>query len=145
MSDNKNKSNIKPLYAEIKKRLKSHFKSLETIQNIADNKGKDEGAFMREVNDIIYDNFQTEDYGVTDLAKAMLISRTQLHRKITSLSGMSAGRYIRYVRLSEAKRLLESGECNVSEAAWKVGFVSASHFARVFQKQYGFKPSSIKK
>ena len=135
---------IIPWYAEIQKQLKSHFKSLKTIEESAEHRSEEEGLFMRKVNNQITENFNSDHYSVADLAKEMMLSRAQLHRKLTSLTSMSPGRYIRYVRLSKAKELLETGKYNVSEVAWEVGFVSASHFTRVFQKQYGFKPSSIK-
>jgi transcriptional regulator GlxA family with amidase domain len=136
---------IKPWYSEIKKQLKTHIKSIKTIEESAERKNAEEGQFMRQVNKLIMDNIDSEHFSVTDLAKALLLSRAQLHRKVSALTSMSPGRYIRYVRVSKAKELLETGEYNVCEVIWQVGFISVSHFTRVFQQQYGFKPSSLKK
>ncbi len=51
----------------------------------------------------------------------------------------------RSLSLHKAKELLTGSELAVSEAAYKNGFKNVSHFSRVFTKEFGINPSSIRK
>ena len=135
---------IKPWYAEIQKQLKSHFKSVKSLEEAAKYKSDKDGDFLQKVNQTVRNHMHEEGFSAASLAQAMALSPSQLFRRVKDLTQMSPGRYIRYVRLVTAKQLLESGQYNVSEAACEVGFISVSHFTRVFQEQFHFKPSSLK-
>jgi AraC-like DNA-binding protein len=50
------------------------------------------------------------------------------------------GDYIRKKRLNKACELLREGY-NVSETAYKTGFVYPSYFTRCFKKEFGIKPT----
>ena len=139
------RSIILPWYDEIRKRLTAHFQRIENLEQAAHEKGPLEGIFLQKVNALISSNIDNEQFNARELSAAMALSRSQLHRKLKVLVQMSPSRYIRFVRLSRAKELLEDGDYNISEVAYRVGFVSASHFTRVFQQQFGFNPSALKR
>ncbi|MBL4576630.1 MAG: response regulator, partial [Opitutaceae bacterium] len=71
---------------------------------------------------------------VDELAKLLGTSRTQLHRKITSITGMSVTRYINHIRIEKAKILLLETNLHINEIAYKLGFESASYFSRIFKR-----------
>lgn len=48
--------------------------------------------------------------------------------------------YWKGVKLDHARRLLESGSCNVTEAALAIGYDNPSHFASAFRKRFGLPP-----
>jgi|GEM_PF-4786762 len=48
--------------------------------------------------------------------------------------------YWKGVKLDHARRMLESGTCNVTEAALAVGYDNPSHFASAFRKRFGIPP-----
>ena len=73
------------------------------------------------------------------------MSRTNLFRKLKALTGKSATFLIRKLRLEKAKHLLETTEMNVTEACFSVGFTSPNHFSKVFQEEFGFRPSEVGK
>ena len=52
---------------------------------------------------------------------------------------------IRKHRLNKAKDLLKSGEVNVAEATWKVGFKDPSYFSKLYQEEFGETPSETRK
>jgi AraC family transcriptional regulator, transcriptional activator of the genes for pyochelin and ferripyochelin receptors len=54
--------------------------------------------------------------------------------------GTSVFGYLRKLRLEEARRLLENGGMNVTEAAFAVGYNSLSSFSRAFSAQFGATP-----
>jgi AraC-like DNA-binding protein len=134
-------------YAAVIKRLTTHFSNTENMEKAAELKGSSEGIFLKKVNAVIQSHISDPDFKVDALANAMALSRTQLFRKIKGLTQMSPQRYLRFVRLEKAKKLLQSKEkdLNVSEVCYNVGFASKSHFTRSFQKEFGFNPSEYVK
>lgn len=73
------------------------------------------------------------------------MGRTNLHHKITGLTGLSAMQYVRALRLRKAKQLLERGDLNVSEVAFEVGFDDPKYFGRVFAEETGVPPTEPRK
>ncbi|MCB0664710.1 MAG: helix-turn-helix transcriptional regulator [Saprospiraceae bacterium] len=139
-----NHSLIKPWYSEIRKRLTSHFRNPQNIEASARQRSQLKGIFLKKINAIIYHNIDQEGFSAEELAKRVALSRTQLHRKLKELTQMAPAQYIRFVRLQKAKELLENSGLNVSEVAYRVGFISNSHFSRAFHRQFGINPSVLK-
>lgn len=134
-------------YAAVAKRLTTYFSNTENMEKAAELKGSSEGVFLKKVNAVIQSHISDPDFKVDALANAMALSRTQLFRKVKGLTQMSPQRYLRFVRLEKAKKLLQSKDkdLNVSEVCYNVGFASKSHFTRSFQKEFGFNPSEFVK
>jgi len=82
-----------------------------------------------------------EEFSIEHLGKDLGISRPQLYRKITSLTGKAPNDWIRDLRLERAFQLLRQQHGNVSEIAYEVGFNNLSYFAKCFQKKFGLLPS----
>lgn len=80
---------------------------------------------------------------VDDFSKPVGYSKSQLYRKITSLTGISPNMFIKEYRLHEALTLLNKNAGNVSEIAFETGFTSPSYFSKCFQKKYGLSPSDF--
>ena len=73
------------------------------------------------------------------------MSRSQLHRKIKALTGKSPSLYLRSVRLTKAKKMIEEKAGNISEIAYTVGFSSPIYFSRCFKDEFGYPPSDLVK
>lgn len=101
--------------------------------------------FLRKVNDITNANLQDEQFGVSELAREMAMSRSNLHRKINSLHKVSVSQFIRQRRLEKGMELLNQTSLTVSEVAWKVGFGSVTYFIKCFHDYFGFSPGEAKK
>jgi AraC-like DNA-binding protein len=80
---------------------------------------------------------------VEDLNKPVGCSKSQLYRKLISLTGKSPNTFIREYRLNEALSLLNKNNGNVSEIAFETGFSSPSYFSKCFQKKFGYLPSAF--
>ena len=135
-----------PMYFRaVHHRLSTHFSKSENLEKLAEGKSHGEGGFLKKVNAVIQAHISEQDFKVDTLANAMALSRTQLFRKIKALTHMSPQRYLRFVRLEKAKKLLQAKDkdLNVSEVCYEVGFTSKSHFTRSFQKEFGFNPSEF--
>jgi AraC-like DNA-binding protein len=77
------------------------------------------------------------------ITSELALSRSQLHRKIKSLTGKSINQFVRDVRLEKAKELLQTGHFHVSEVCYKVGFTQPSYFAARYKEYFGSLPSDL--
>lgn len=101
--------------------------------------------FLQKVVAIIQDNLGDEHFGVTELAEALNMSRSNLLRKVKQEIGESVSVFIRNVRLQNALQLLKESELTVSEISFRVGFSSTSYFTKCFRELYGHTPGDTSK
>ena len=102
-------------------------------------------VFLKNVTDVIDSHIDDESFGVSDLCKKLGVSRSKLHRKLNSITGKSASKFIREFRLERAMTLLKNDEATAAEIAYSVGFRSPSYFSSSFHNYFGFPPSDVKK
>jgi len=102
-------------------------------------------TFIEQAEAIILENLANEQFGVSELADAMNMSRSNLLRKIKKRTQLSASQFIRQVRLKEAMELLKEGSSTVSEISYQVGFGSTSYFIKCFRELYGYPPGEVGK
>ena len=96
--------------------------------------------FLTNINKIIMDNLSESGNLIETLANEMAVSRSSLHKKIKSISGMTPNDYILLIRLKRAAELLSGNEYQISEIAYLVGFNSPSYFSKCFYNQFGMLP-----
>jgi len=102
-------------------------------------------AFTIKLKELILQNISNEQFGVSELAEAVGMSRSNLLRRIQKDHNCSASQFIRNVRLNEAMLLLKDGNKTVSEITYMVGFSSSSYFIKCFREHYGYPPGEVKK
>ena len=85
------------------------------------------------------DNF-TRPVRVEELARAAGMSASSFHQHFKALTSMSPLQYQKQLRLLEARRLMLSDGANVSSAAYRVGYESASQFSREYARKFGAAP-----
>ena len=100
-------------------------------------------VFLKRVTDIIETNLTNEQFGVSELAREVGMSRSNLHRKVKSASKTSVSQFIRKERLKRAMELLKQTSSTASEVAYKVGFGSVTYFTKCFHDYYGFPPGEV--
>jgi signal transduction histidine kinase/ligand-binding sensor domain-containing protein/DNA-binding response OmpR family regulator len=100
-----------------------------------------DNEFIKSALDYIHENISEPELSVEVLAAKVFLSRSQLYRKIKTLTGMSVNEFIRNVRLDKAKELLELGNNNITEISFKVGFSSPSYFTKCYKEKYGHLPT----
>ncbi len=99
---------------------------------------------IQKLTQIVLENLNNEQFGVSELAKEVGMNRSHLYRRVISLTKKSISQFIREIRLSEALKLLKEEQVTVSEAAYRVGFSNPSYFNSCFHDQYGFPPGEAK-
>jgi DNA-binding response OmpR family regulator len=68
-------------------------------------------------------------------------SKSTLHRKLKSLTGLAPGEFIRNIRLKHASKMILNNTGNISEIAYAVGFNDPKYFARCFKNEFGLTPT----
>jgi TolB-like protein/AraC-like DNA-binding protein/Tfp pilus assembly protein PilF len=101
--------------------------------------------FIERAEAIILEHISDERFGVSELAEAMNMSRSNLLRKIKKDTELSASQFIRQARLAKSLQLLKQNTLTVSEVSYQVGFGNTSYFIKCFREQYGFSPGEVGK
>ncbi|MEO8173757.1 MAG: ATP-binding protein [Sediminibacterium sp.] len=104
-----------------------------------------EQLFIQRVRQAIDENIDNDLFGVAELANAIHLSRSQLHRKLKALTGQSPNELIRNYRLERALQLLQQNGGTVTEIAFQTGFSSVAYFSKCFSDRYGYAPGELKK
>jgi len=122
-------------------RLKSYFSSLPLSHvHCAGKNGADE-QFIDKLHQVIIQHIDDPDLDVDMLSAKLFISKPSLYRKIKSITDMAPGELITLTRLKKSAEYLAEQKYSISEVSIMVGFNSATHFGRSFQKQFGMAPS----
>lgn len=101
--------------------------------------------FIDQIESIILENISNEQFGVSELAEIMNMSRSNLLRKIKKNTQLSASQFIRQIRLKKSMQMLKQTSLNISEISFHVGFGSTSYFIRCFREYYGHPPGEVGK
>lgn len=105
----------------------------------------------RELSDIVNEaqNFINIHYpqpiSVADVADHLGVSRATLSARFRAELGKTPGEYLIYVRLQQAKNLLEHTNYAIAEVAHSTGYPDPLYFSKVFSKEYGISPSEYRK
>ncbi|MBL7851194.1 MAG: response regulator, partial [Cyclobacteriaceae bacterium] len=97
--------------------------------------------FLQKVKETIMQQMSDEQLSVESLADDLGMSRVQLYRKVSALTGMAVNELIRKLRLQRAEHLLGQNWGSVSQVAYEVGFSNLSYFSKVFKEEFGVLPS----
>jgi len=109
------------------------------------NESNIEVGFIKKIKSVILENLSNEQFGVSELAEIMNMSRSNLLRKIKKNTQLSASQFIRQIRLIKGMEMIKETELTVSEISYKVGFGSTSYFIKCFREYYGHPPGEVGK
>ena len=97
--------------------------------------------FLNLLFDYTEEAWKNTDLKVDDFSKHLGYSKSQLYRKMVSLTNKSPNTFLKEYRLNKALNLLNKKKGNISEIAFETGFNSLSYFSKCFQKRYKLLPS----
>jgi DNA-binding response OmpR family regulator len=98
--------------------------------------------FMDRVKKTLDQRFSDPEFATSEFASRVAMSERQLQRKLKALINYTPREYLRNYRLREALKMLQAG-ASVADAAYSVGFLSLSYFAKCFKAQFGVTPSDV--
>jgi AraC-like DNA-binding protein len=82
---------------------------------------------------------------VEEMAALIGLGTTTFTEKVKNYTGFSPLNYLINIRISEAIKLLNRQEENVTDIALNTGFYSSQHFSTTFKKLTGYTPSEFRK
>ena len=126
---------------QIEKELKNHgFELIDQSSPILVLKIKAALTSLYNGNEISED-FKLSSY----LAEQLPYDYSHMSRVFSHHEGDTIEHFVIKLRIEKAKELLTYNDFNVSEIAYKLGYVSAAHFSRQFKKIVGESPSEYRK
>ncbi len=96
--------------------------------------------FLTRLQEAMEKNITDPLLNAETLSRLVGLSRMQLHRKLTALTGLSATAFIKSERCKLALTLIKDSKATVSEAAYATGFSSPSYFIKSFKDIYQLSP-----
>jgi DNA-binding response OmpR family regulator/nitrogen-specific signal transduction histidine kinase len=97
--------------------------------------------FLQTITRYLLDNITDSELSVESVGDKMNLSRSQLYRKIKTLTGHSANEFIRITRLKQAQKLIKERKLNINEVGYSTGFASPSYFSKCYREYFGNLPS----
>ena len=99
--------------------------------------------FIEKLNATILENLTNEKFSIDNLSEMFLMSRSNLHKKIKNMTGMTPNDYIKLIRLNQSAQLLATGKYKVNEVCYLVGFNTPSYFSKCFFEHFGKLPKDF--
>ncbi len=101
--------------------------------------------FLQKVMDLLERQYGYSTFGVPQMQKDLVMSKTQLHRKLTAITNQSPGEFLRNFRLQRAAQILAQKGETVTQVAYAVGFENVPYFTKCFKDLFGVNPSQYDK
>jgi AraC family transcriptional regulator len=110
----------------------------------------EKGRVVQRIKDLIIERVHYSDLADTRLSISEHLS-ARMHKDYTYLSRMfsesedtTIEKCIIQQKIEKVKELLEYGELNMNEIAWKMGYSSSAHLSAQFKSITGLTPSQFK-
>ena len=93
---------------------------------------------------LMKEHYADAEYNLERFVRDMGYSKTLVNKKMQDLTGQPIGQFMKNYRLNVAQRIIQegSGDINVSEIAYAVGFNDPKYFTKCFKEFFGYLPSS---
>lgn len=106
------------------------------------NPSSEDELWLKKVKLKVEQQLSTPSLTVDTIASQMHMSERQFYRKIKKVTRRTPNQLIQRWRLERAKALLMGGKVkSTSHLAQLVGYAKTNYFSRLFEAQYGFRPS----
>jgi DNA-binding response OmpR family regulator len=130
-------------FLESRQKLKDTYASnvfAESRELVRTQKDKE---FLERFVELVDENIDNNDFTIDQICREMSIGRTNMYKKIRSLTGQSMGEFIRGLRLKKAAKILITEDVSISEVLYRVGINSNSYFTKSFKSQFGMTPTEF--
>ena len=126
-------------------RLKTEIKEevvpqLEDVQEAIQLSKRDE-AFAERLRQIVDEHLTDPNLNVEFLGSMLQLSRTQIFRRVKTITGKGPLDYIRERRLIRSNELLHTTDMTVQQVAIELCFSSPSYFSKCYKEYFGHLPS----
>jgi AraC-like DNA-binding protein len=125
---------------ESRKRLRALFSKVKTSHSAEAAVTDVDKEFLKKAEQVVLDNLADNQFDVDSFQQKLNMSRRQLSRKLKAITNQTPNEYIILIRFKKAADLLITGDLNISEVSYAVGFSEPTSFTRAFRKIYGKTP-----
>ena len=96
---------------------------------------------MQKCDEIISAHIANSELSVDNIARMLLMSRTNFYTKFKAITGMTPNEYILSRRLSgAAEHLCNNASASIADTAYLFGFGTPRYFSQCFKKHFGMNP-----
>lgn len=127
-----------------REKLRSHFTEHRKIEPAKMTFNSLDEQFLKRLQEQLEAHFSDDQFSVEKLADNLNMSRSQLHRKVRSLTGEAPTQLIRTFRLSRAREMINSHAATIAEISFAVGFASPAYFSKCFLEEFKATPTEIR-
>ncbi len=122
--------------------LLSHFFAFLSSDK-KDNLTNEEKDKLFMAKEIMERNISTPP-SLNELAQLIGLNNNKLKKNFKELFGVPVFKFLQEERLNKAYEMLSTGNRNVQEVAWYVGYDSLSSFSNAFLSKFGVRPNEIR-
>lgn len=124
---------------------KQQIQFMKSVQEPSENNVKpvEPNPLLKNLFSLIKENYNDPEFSIDTITTRLGMSKSTLSRRLKSLTDKTPMELLSDFRLSEAKKLLKTGNVSVSEAAYSTGFNDPLYFSKKFKDAFGISPSKI--
>ncbi|HEY3372051.1 MAG TPA: two-component regulator propeller domain-containing protein [Prolixibacteraceae bacterium] len=95
--------------------------------------------FILQLRQLLEEHLADFEYSVQELSLGLNMSKTNLYRKVKSLTGLSPVEFMLLFKMQRACELLSTSD-SIKTIGYSLGFKNLSYFIKCFKKQFGVTP-----
>ncbi|MEJ2634658.1 MAG: DUF4242 domain-containing protein [Calditrichia bacterium] len=99
-----------------------------------------EEKFLGRLMSIAEKAWNQSGFKLGDFNSQMGLSKSQLYRHTTALTGYSPSEFLKEYKLNKALELIERQQDNIAQIALETGFNNPSYFSKCFYRRFGILP-----
>jgi len=110
--------------------------------NESENPHSQDAKWLQNAKKHVVNNLNNESFKVSHLAHLLTLTQRELNTKLNDTLKMTANKFIRTIRIEQAKELLIKKTKTITEISYEVGFSDSAYFSRVFKTATGTSPKN---
>ena len=128
----------------LRRKYKKMFSSSSNVEELHVKEESRDKTFITNAVNLMKEHYADAEYNLERFVRDMGYSKTLVNKKMQDLTGQPIGQFMKNYRLNVAQRMIQegSGDVNVSEIAYAVGFNDPKYFTKCFKEFFGYLPSS---
>ena len=97
---------------------------------------------IQKLTTLVETQLGNSQFNMEELSAEVAMSRSTMYREVKRITGLSAGAFVKEIRLLKARQKLESRSVKtLGEVAAAVGFSTPNYFTKLYKKRFGKHPS----